>query len=499
MCFMKVNFPKITDFPVLLALTEEYPKAEVFLVGGAVRDLLLGKKITDIDMLVRNIEGDELEEFLASKGRVIFAGRNFGVWKFNEIGKPNNEIYDIALPRTEFSMHKQGVYQDFDIQTNPRLPIEEDLKRRDFTINAMAYNLLTEKLIDIHGGENDLKNKIVKTVGNPKERFTEDYSRILRALRFSLKLNFDIEKETLNIIKEMVPSINNEIDSKRVLPFEVISEELLKSLLANPVKTLDLWNETGVIAQILPELLKMKDCIQPEKWHTEGDVWSHTRLGLEKLYSKEFKNEFPNEKIDLELIVAILFHDIGKPCTIKTPEKDNVDRVRFNDHDAVGANITKQALERIKISAPPKIGINPDSVAWIIENHMLLVHGDPKTLKPKTIEKYFFNPDKPSKNLIKVMFIDGISTIGEHGKGFTEKYEQLCNRINEIKKITGSHGQKLVKPLVNGKDVMKILRINGGEKVGETLEDVRQKQLSGKLKSHNDAIEYLINLYENYS
>src|SRR3989338_2326213 len=144
---MTPNFPKITAFPVLADLTEAFPNSGVYLVGGAVRDILLGKKITDIDLVVRHVTGEELENFLATRGQVVFAGKTFGVWKFLEIGKPKNEIYDIALPRTEFSLHKQGLYRDFEVKTNPRLPIEDDLARRDFTINAMAYDLLAEKLI----------------------------------------------------------------------------------------------------------------------------------------------------------------------------------------------------------------------------------------------------------------------------------------------------------------------------------------------------------------
>ena len=489
---MKEGFPNITDFPVLSALLDTFKQAEVFLVGGAVRDLLLGKKITDIDMLVRNVSGDDLEEFLADHGRVVFAGRNFGVWKFNEIGKPDNQIYDIALPRTEFSMHKQGIYRDFDITTDPKLSIEKDLERRDFTINSMAYNLSTKELVDLHNGKKDLQNKVIRTMGNPKERFTEDYSRILRALSFSLQLDFSIEEETMNTIKSMVTNINNEIDGKRVLPYEVASEEFLKSLNANPVAALDLWDETGALAQIIPELLEMKGCAQTKDRHTEGDVWNHTRLGLEKLSSQEFKNAFPNDSPDLELIVAILFHDIGKPHTAKMPDKKNVDnRVRFDDHDTVGSKIGKKILDRIKISAPPDIGIDTDNVAWMIHRHMILVHGDPQELKPSTIEKYFFNPIRPSQNLLKLLLIDGLSSIGPNGKGFTDKFEQLCKRIEEIKKITGSRGQKLVQPLINGDNVMEQLKLKPGKKVGKILEDIRQKQLSGELKSKKDALDYL--------
>ncbi|OGY91428.1 MAG: hypothetical protein A3H70_00175 [Candidatus Komeilibacteria bacterium RIFCSPLOWO2_02_FULL_48_11] len=113
---MTPNFPKITAFPVLADLTEAFPNSGVYLVGGAVRDILLGKKITDIDLVVRHVTGEELENFLATRGQVVFAGKTFGVWKFHEIGKPKDEIYDIALPRTEFSLHKQGLYRDLKLK-----------------------------------------------------------------------------------------------------------------------------------------------------------------------------------------------------------------------------------------------------------------------------------------------------------------------------------------------------------------------------------------------
>lgn len=490
---MHHNFPKISAFPSLSSLSEEFPKAEIFLVGGAVRDILLGKKVTDIDILARNISAEELEDFLAGHGRVVFAGRRFGVFKFNEIGKPKDEIYDIALPRTEFSMHKQGIYQDFDIKTDPGLPIEKDLERRDFTINAMAYNLITEKLIDPHQGQQDLEDKLIRCVGKPKQRFEEDYSRMLRALRFSLQLDFEIEKNTLAQIKEMMPNINNEIDEKRVLPYEVISEEFLKSLKQNPADTIRLWDSSNALLEYMPELLKMKNCTQPDNWHTEGDAWEHAIMSLEKLYSDEFKKEF-NEKPNLELIIAALFHDIGKPYTIKTPEKDNVDRIRFDEHDLVGAKITKQILERVKISAPPEIGVDPTCVFWLVAHHMLLVHGKPDELNPKTIEKYFFSDRHPSENLMKLIFVDALATIAEDGQPITDLFFKLKERIAQIKKATKSHGTKLAKPLISGHDVMTELNLKPSEKVGKIMQDIRQKQLDGELNTKQDAINYLKSL-----
>ncbi len=487
------DFPKINEFPALLSLSKEFPKSEIFLVGGVVRDCIIGKKTTDIDIVIRNVPGDELEEFLAQQDRVVFAGKNFGVFKFNEIGRPRNEIYDIALPRTEFSMHKQGIYKDFKIKTNPRLPIEEDLKRRDFTINAIAYDLLKEKIIDPHKGSEDIKNKIIRSVGSPSERFQEDYSRMLRAIRFSVQLDFEIESKTGEEIKKMIPNINKEIDDKRVVPFEVISEELLKSLKALPSTAIRLWDEYRVLSKILPELSEMKGCPQPENWHTEGDVWKHTMLALEKLYSNEFKKEFPEEEVNIELIVSVLFHDIGKPYTIEIPNQASGGKICFNNHDVVGAKITKNALERIKASSPENIGINIDSVSWLVGHHMVLVHGDPKKMRPDTIEKYFFNQNKPTKNLMKLILIDGLASITEDGKNLTGKFYALQNRIEKIKKITKSHGNNLASPFINGNDIIKILKLEPSPEIGKILRKARDKQLKGEIKSRQEALEYLKN------
>ena len=484
------RFPGLSSFPVISELLKKFPKAEAFLVGGAVRDILLRKKVTDFDILVRGVPSNDLGDFLASRGRVIFAGQRFGVWKFQEIGKKNKH-YDISLPRTEFSLHNLGIYKDFDIQTDHNLPIEEDLKRRDFTINAMAYNLANNELIDPHNGRKDLEGKIIRCVGNPKERFSEDYSRLLRALRFSLQLDFEIESETKKNIVSLMPNVNNEVKGKRVLPYEVIAEEFLKSTSYSPKNTLELWDENKALQEIMPEILKMKNCPQPVEWHTEGDVWTHTKLALENLESPAFKKEFKNDLTDIELVLGVMFHDIGKPYTLKTPEKDGVDRVRFDNHDQVGAEITKQVLNRLKVSAPPQFNAKPERVAWMVRYHMLTTNGNPIKMKPTTIEKYFFNRENPSRNLLKLMFVDGLATIGKDGKGVTDHYQSLKKRIEEIKKISGSRGPMLSNPLINGQDVISVLNVKQGPKIGEILEKTRQAQLDGKIKNKKEAVEFL--------
>jgi poly(A) polymerase len=354
----------------------------------------------------------------------------------------------------------------------------------------MAYDLLNEKLIDENNGQQDLQDKIIRTVGNAEERFQEDFSRMLRALHFSLQLGFKIEPNTWHTIKNMMPNINNTVDGKRVLPYEIVAEEFLKSFKFNPVGALDLWDESGAIAEITPELLTMKGCPQPDNWHTEGDVWQHTRLALEKLSAKEFQDEFPKGD-DLELVVAVLFHDIGKPATVRTPEKDGTDRIRFDEHDVIGAEMTKKILDRIKVAAPPDFDIKPERVAFAVRYHMLIVHGDPREMRPTTLEKYFLNPAKGSELLLKLMLADGLATVKQDGLGMRDDYDLVRECMAKIKKTTGSHGFKLVKPLLSGDDIMKTIKIKAGPKVGEILEQVRQKQLTGELKSKTAAIEFI--------
>jgi len=305
-------------------LFKEFPKCEIYLVGGAVRDYLLGiEKIKDYDFVIRNIEPEDLNKFLEKLGKVNLVGKNFGVYKFyptclpaKQEGEKLDEAIDIALPRTEHALNTGG-YKDFEIQSDYKMDIKQDLARRDFTINAFAFNLENGELIDEFDGLSDLDKKNIKTVGKPDERFSEDYSRILRALRFSCQLDFEIEKKTFESIKKNIKNINKErsIDNKkeRIVPYEIISEELLKSFYENPSKALDLYDISGAFEQLMPELLAMKDCIHPKNFHSEGNVWEHTKLCVENLESEKFRKQFKgNPEVNAELAITALLHDIAK-------------------------------------------------------------------------------------------------------------------------------------------------------------------------------------------
>src|SRR3989344_3675379 len=377
---MKLNIPttlqkfsKKPELKFLESLYKKFPKAEAYLVGGLVRDLFLTRESKDIDLVVRGVSINNLITFLKKQGKCNLVGRVFGVIKFVPKGFEEMEAIDIALPRKEHSLGTGG-YRDFKVQANAKLDIKDDLSRRDFTINALAWDLRKNILIDLFGGLEDLKKKQIRTVGNPSERFAEDYSRLLRALRFVVTLNFELETKTAKAIISLMPKINSVVKIKgkteRVVPEETMAREFLKSLVARPANTLEFWNEMGAIKQILPELLPMKGCEQPLQFHSEGDVWVHTRMALENSKSKKFETFF-GRTASAQLILTTLLHDIGKPPTKQTPEKDGVDRVRFNGHDAMGAQMASKIMKRLRFSSVPEFTINDDAVVWLIQHHLL--------------------------------------------------------------------------------------------------------------------------------
>src|SRR3989339_690187 len=188
------NFRAITA-----RLVVDLDMAKVYLVGGAVRDLILARPTKDYDLVVGGVEAAALEHWLMEHGQVNLVGKTFGVFKWQPAGWAGEAI-DVALPRTEHVSVGSGQYRDFKIQSQPDLPIEDDLLRRDFTINALALDLENNNLIDPSRGLSDIKKGIIRTVGKPEKRFKEDLSRTLRGLRQACQLNFKIEPTTLEAI-----------------------------------------------------------------------------------------------------------------------------------------------------------------------------------------------------------------------------------------------------------------------------------------------------------
>ena len=498
--------------PLISAFKAAFPKGELYLVGGTVRDALMGRDDNkDWDLVVRLVKPAALEKFLKKLGRVDLVGKRFGVWKFlpeiesrgktasgPEIQSRERTAIDIALPRTEHSFNSGG-YRDVSVDSDPELPIEKDLARRDFTVNAMALRLTPKPaLIDPFDGQKDLRAKIIRTVGEPGERFREDYSRMLRGLRFACQLGFNIEPHTMGAIRVFMPHVNDyqhtPLGNMRVVATEIIARELTKALVNDPVRAFDLWFESGATETLMPELLAMRGCKQPVNFHSEGDVWTHTRLALSKIGDDGFKKMFGREKPSALVYFGTLYHDIGKPSTMQTPEEHGTDRVRYTNHDRVGAEMTEAIAKRLTLSAAEGFDIDTEKLAWIVRNHLFVLNGHIDEIRPNTLEKYFFNQNLPGRELLMVMYCDGMAAVPEGGLGpdHLKNLVRLMERIDELTALGA--GNKLPPPVINGGQIMKLLKLKPGPKVGELIAALREAQLEGKVKNRREAERFVKNI-----
>lgn len=469
----------------------DHKQAQVYLVGGAVRDLLLERPTKDFDLVIRGVAIKNLEKWLASRGQVNLVGKNFGVFKWQPAGW-SGEAIDIALPRTEHVSLGSGQYRDFKIQSDPNLNIEQDLLRRDFTINAIALDLENGRIIDPAGGLDDIGNKKIKTVGKPQQRFKEDLSRTLRGLRQACQLGFNIEPATLKHLSSLNKKV---IQGKKagswLVPREIIARELLKALIANPAIALDLFDKTKFMKEMLPEVTAMHKVPQPPQFHSEGDVWQHTKLALWAFESPEWKQFFGETKPSLNVILGTLLHDIGKPLTIKLPGKDKVDRIRTDGHDVAGANLVAEICTRLRLTSyvDPAAGqINIDTVTWLVKSHLLLAHGSPEIFRPATIYRYFLKDPIKGLYLRQVIFADMHATRPADGRLLTQKLMELDKRLHDVSKSLPDGSLRL---LLSGNEIMSALKIKPGPKIGLLLKKLEEAQLTNLVKTKRQATSYL--------
>jgi tRNA nucleotidyltransferase/poly(A) polymerase len=467
-------------------LLKTYPKSRVYVVGGAVRDWLVGRPTKDIDIVISGIRPLELEKFLARIGRVNLVGKVFGVYKVVPHGYRGKDSIDVALPRTEHSLHMTGGYRDFKVKSDYRLPIEQDLSRRDFTVNALAWDLANSKMVDPTGGISDLAAKKIRAVGIPAQRFQEDYSRLLRALRFSIQLGFDIEPTTWRALKKLMPKINNS-----VVPRETVAKDFIKSFIAQPAQAFDLFEHSGAFKVLIPEILKMKGCRQDVKYHSEGDVWTHTRLALETLTSPAFKKEFPDPATPSpELIIATLLHDVGKPTTVA--HLTNSHRT-FYGHEIVGSQVATNICERLKLSSYQGL-IDGDKLSWLIKSHMVVLHAQPAQMRSTTLERYFLQPTNRGQSLLQLLYADGMASRSIGGRPSLQRYRATVRVLQRIRKF-GYARTNQPKLWLNGQEVMRWMKWQPGPAVGRALDDLREHQLRGRVITKSQARLFLIKHY----
>lgn len=419
---------------------------KAYVVGGCVRDNLLGKGGGDIDITTSALPY-ETEKILAENDiKTVETGIKHGTIT----AVIHHEPYEITAFR------KDGVYKD---SRHPESvdfisDIREDLSRRDFTVNAMAYNH-TEGIVDLFGGRDDLNNKLIRAVGNPDQRFKEDALRIMRALRFASVLGFKIEKETKKAIFENKNLLLN------VAPERVFSEFIKMLKGDNVLEILDEYRE--VIGVIIPELKPAFDCAQNNPWHIYN-VYEHIIHAVDAA---------PKDEI---IRLTMLLHDIGKP-QVKTTDENGKDH--FKTHAAAGAEIAKGILKRFRVSNEIY-----DKVIVLIYYHQGVENVDDIRIKrwlAKIGEDY-------TRALFQVRIADLLAHNPEKISYEVEKIKELQNELEKI--IAAGDAFKISDLAVNGNDLLALGF--SGKAIGNKLNEILSLVVDDKLQNNKtDILDYL--------
>ena len=404
---------------------------QCFLVGGSVRDSIMGFTPNEYD-IATNAKPEDVQRIFKY---TIPTGIKHGTILVI--------LDDMHVEITTF--RSDGNYSDgrHPDKVEYTASIEDDLPRRDLTINAMAYNVLDGTLIDMFDGMKDIKNKIIRSVGNPYERFTEDGLRIMRAIRFATKLNFNIEKETFEAICHSTGMLTS-------IAYERIREEFNGILISdNPFRGIELLRKTGILALIMPELMQGFGVSQ-NRFH-KYDVYYHILHTIQAVESLE------TEELTLLVRLAALFHDIAKPMVQKKVSKQE-EPVYYN-HEVVGANVAKKIMKRLKYS-----NAEIDFVTLLVRQHMFYYQDEwtdgavRRFMKAVGIENI--------KPLLKLREADRLGS----GNRKDKESKAIPKLLARIDKIIEEENAITVKDLkINGNDLMKEFNLKPGPIVGKIL------------------------------
>ncbi|MFH2062932.1 MAG: HD domain-containing protein [bacterium] len=490
--FQDLTSRRQLDF--LATVRDRLPQSEWYLVGGAVRDALLGRtgEVKDLDLVVRGVGPDELLPVLGELGTVDAVGRSFGVLKFRPAdAAADDPATDIAWPRTERA-GGSGAYRDFEVDSDPGLPIEDDLSRRDFTVNAIAWDIARGELVDPFAGRSDLEQGIVRAVGDPRRRLSEDLSRLLRAIRFACRLGFDIEDSTWAAIRELAPRLNEtrpaaEGGETRTVPFETVAKELAGSFAGDAPRAMRLLLGSGALHELLPEMEQMVGAEQSPRYHSEGDVWTHTVLALERAVSPEFAQFFGVDGPSVETLLAVALHDVGKPSTAT---RDIDGHVSFHGHDVVGAELTRALADRLRLSSVAGPTLRPDRLSWLVRWHMFPLLVDLDHVRRTRLVRTFLDCPEAGQQLLQLSYCDRLASIPAGGEPSLDGLVRLMNELKELSERTVSE----VRWLLSGDQVMEILGLEPGPEVGRIVDDLHEAQLSGEIYDRDSAREFLLRL-----
>ena len=410
-----------------------------YFAGGCVRDMVRGLTPKDYD-IATDARPEAVQKLFP---RTYAVGAHFGVIIVLE----NGFQFEVATFRSDEG-YIDGRHPSAVRFSSP----EEDAKRRDFTINGMFYDPVAEEVIDFVGGRADIAAKLVRAIGDPAERLAEDRLRMLRAVRFATVLDYKIDNGTWKALVANAPSIN-QISAER------IRDELVRVLTSpNRVRGWDLLDSSGLMRVILPEIDAMKGCLQPEQFHPEGDVFQHTRLML----------QFLPEKVSVPLVFSVVLHDVAKP---RTATVDETGRIRFSGHDRLGAEMTEEIMRRLRFS-----GAEIEATVEMVRQHM--VFKDVPKMRVAKLKRFMARPTFEDE-----LELHRVDCEGSHR--MLDNYEFLLRKREEF-----ANEPIIPLPLVRGDDLI-ALGLKPGPKFGEILEAAETQQLEGKLRTREEALEWV--------
>ena len=424
---------------------------QAYLAGGCVRDMLLGSEPTDYDVTTDATPNEVMRIF----PETYAVGAQFGV-VLVPIPKDGREEAPNGHPRPieVATFRSDGIYSDgrHPDQVQYSKSPEEDVQRRDFTINGLLMDPPDgDRVLDFVGGRADLAAGIVRAIGDPERRFLEDKLRMLRAVRFAARFNYSIDPPTFAAIQELAPMIP-QVSRERV------RDELTKMLTEGHARqAFELLDRTGLLKEVLPEIARMHGVEQPPQFHPEGDVWIHTMMLLEQLPANCSRT----------LAWGALLHDVGKPPTFRVAP----DRIRFDGHVEVGVRMAHEICRRLNFSND-----DTEQIEALVANHMRFA--DVERMKAATLKRFLRLPQFDEH-----MELHRIDCLSSHGD--LSRYEFVSEKLR-----TTPPEQIRPEPLLTGWDLIALGYIPG-PRFKVMLAAAEDAQLEGRLQSREEAVEWV--------
>ena len=440
-----------------IALAARAVGGRALIVGGWVRDRLRGHPSKDIDLEVFGVPQDRLAPLLAPFGRVEAVGQSFPVYKVVVEGK--GDLIDVALPRRE-SKSGRG-HKGFEVIGDPAMTVEDAARRRDFTVNAIAWDPLTDTCEDPFDGRADLDRRVLRAVD--LTTFGDDSLRVLRAVQFAARFEFALDADTAALCRRTA------LDD---LPAERIWGELEKLLLAaeRPSVGFALSLDLGIVDRLLPEMKPLVGCEQEPEWHPEGDVWTHTLMVIDK--TRELNADLDRPRL-IALMLGAVCHDLGKPATTAVIDG----RIRSLNHEDAGVAPTLSLLDRLNIHTIDGCDVRTQ-VVGLVAHH----------LKPGMFYKAAQVGDGAFRRLAQKVDLELLARIARADcLGRTGNFD--CSAMDWFIARARALGveHRPPAPLLMGRHLL-ALGLSPGPRVGEILQVVYEQQLDGEVRSVEEAI-----------